>query len=107
MSRILTVTVIAIKEPGVPADAPLERVMDDRLNRFAAEMQNSLQEQFEGEQDCEDLVIWLSYTSRYAIRWKIVNDVPAGIEQVVMDYCANQGYIIWKGSILQTIRKNN
>ncbi|RZK76937.1 MAG: hypothetical protein EOO92_13820 [Pedobacter sp.] len=104
---MLTVTVIAIKEPGVAVDPPLERVMDGRLNRFAAEMQSNLQEQFQGEQDCEDLVIWISYTSRYAIRWKIVNDVPAAIEQVVMDYCAKHGYIIWKGSILQSIRKNS
>lgn len=106
MSRMLTVTVIAIKEPGMGANPPLERVMDERLTRMAAEMQGTLQQQFVGEQECEDLVIWISYTSRYTVRWKIVNDVPASMERIVADHCANMGYIIWQGSIMQSLRKS-
>jgi hypothetical protein len=104
MSRELTTTVLAINEPRTGNDLPLQKVMDNRLAKFAAEMQSELEVLLEGEQDCEDLVIWISYTGNYAIRWKIVNDVPAKIEKVVYDLCAKRGYIVWKGSIISVKR---
>jgi len=104
MSRNLIITVLAIKEPRTGKDLPLQKVMDNRLNVFASEMQVKLEQLLEGEQDCDDLVVWLSYTSNYAVRWKIVNDVTASIEKVVYDLSAKLGYIIWKGSIINVKR---
>ena len=104
MSRKLIITVLAIQEPKLGTDLPLQKVMDIRLNTFASELQLKLESILDGEQDCDDLVVWLSYTSNYAIRWKIVNDVPAEIEQVVYNICAKLGYIVWKGSII-SLRK--
>ena len=105
MSRELTTTVLAIKEPRPGNDLPLQKVMDNRLDQFASEMQSELRTLLEGEQDCEDLVVWISYTPNYAVRWKIVNDVPSQIEKVVYDLCAKRVYIIWMGSII-SVKKN-
>ncbi|MHA4896002.1 hypothetical protein ACXZ1K_14715 [Pedobacter sp. PWIIR3] len=100
MATRLTITVLAINEPQPGVALPLKKVMDDRLNRLAREMAAVLKDRLEYEQDCEDLVVWLSYSSSYAVRWKIVNDVPSIIEEVVYKLCAESGYILWKGSIL-------
>lgn len=104
MSRKLTITVLAINEPRTGKDLPLQKVMENRLTIFASEMQVKLEQLLEGEQACDDLVVWLSYTSNYAVRWKIVNDVTDSIEKVVYDLCAKLGYIIWKGSIISVKR---
>jgi hypothetical protein len=104
MSRKLTITVLAINEPRPGNTPPLQKVMDNRLTKFAMEMQSELERLLAGEQDCDDLVIWISYTNNFAVRWKIVNDVPTKIEKVVYDLCAKMGYIIWKGSIINVKR---
>ncbi|MFP5079770.1 hypothetical protein [Pedobacter sp. JCM 36344] len=106
MSRELTITVLAINEPKSGNNLSLHKVMDNRLAKFASEMQSELDVLLEGEQDCDDLVVWISYTSNYAIRWKIVNDVPTQIEKIVYDLCAKLGYIIWKGSII-SVKRNS
>jgi len=100
MSRQLIITVLAIHEPKTGADFPLQKVMDIRLSTFASELKAKLEKLLEGEQLCDDLVVWLSYTANYAVRWKIVNDVPGEIEEVVYNLCAKLGYIVWKGSII-------
>ncbi|MGY4385791.1 hypothetical protein ACVWYN_002839 [Pedobacter sp. UYP24] len=100
MALKLTITVLAIKEPRPGVVLPLEKVMDDRLNRLAAEMAAALEDRVGNEQEFDDLVVWLSYSSSYAIRWKIVNDVPSRIEEVVNKLCAILGYVVWKGSVL-------
>ena len=105
MSRKLTTTVLAIHEPKLGNDLSLRKVMDNRLDKFASEMQSELSSLLDGEQDCDDLVVWLSYTSNYAVRWKIVNDVSPEIEKAVYNLCAQLGYIVWKGSII-SIRKS-
>ncbi|MES2826991.1 MAG: hypothetical protein V4687_02505 [Bacteroidota bacterium] len=100
MALKLTVTVLAIKEPQLGTALPLARVMDERLSRLAAEMQSTLADKIGDNQECDDLVVWLSYSSSYAVKWKIVNDVPANIEAVVANLCAKLGYVLWKGSVL-------
>lgn len=100
MGLKLIVTVLPIKEAKTGTVLPLERVMDERLSRLASEMQNILEHELREFQDCDDLVIWLSYSSSYAVRWKIVNDVPNRIEDAVANLCAKLGYVIWKGSVL-------
>jgi hypothetical protein len=99
---MITVTVLAILEPQTVPAQPLSKVMNERLKRFAAELEATLATQFRDEQECEDLVVYMSYTSKYAIRWKVVNDVPARVEAEVARHCAELGYIVWKGSPVYT-----
>ncbi|WP_448103882.1 hypothetical protein [Pedobacter panaciterrae] len=93
-----TVTVLAIIEPDLKPAPPLSKVMNERLSRFAAELQDSLTKELIENRNCEDLVIYISYNSKYAVRWKIVNDVPSAVESEVARQCAKLGFIIWKGS---------
>ena len=95
---MMTITVLAIIEPDIKPAAPLSKVMNERLLRMAAELQASLSDELEDSWDCEDLVVYMSYNSKYAIRWKIVNDVPPVVESEVARQCAKLGYILWKGS---------
>lgn len=95
---MMTITVLAIIEPDIKPGAPLSKVMSERLVRLAAELQVSLTDELEDSWDCEDLVVYMSYNSKYAIRWKIVNDVPPVVESEVAGQCAKLGYILWKGS---------
>ncbi|WP_228098905.1 hypothetical protein [Pedobacter sp. MC2016-24] len=95
---MMTITVLAIIEPDIKPGAPLSKVMNERLVRVAAELQASLTDELEDSWDCEDLVVYMSYNSKYAIRWKIVNDVPPVVESEVARQCAKLGYILWKGS---------
>ena len=95
---MITVTVVAIIENQTVPAQPLSKVMNERLQRFAKALEDSLSTRLRDEQDCEDLVIYMSYNSKYAIRWKIVNDVPARVEMVAAKQCADLGYIVWKGT---------
>jgi hypothetical protein len=93
-----TVTVLAIIEPDLKPAPPLSKVMHERLSRLAAELQDSLTKELIENRNCEDLVIYINYNSKYAVRWKIVNDVPSAVESEVARQCAKLGFIIWKGS---------
>lgn len=95
----MTITVVPITEPELNPGAPLSKVMNERLRRLAAELQNQhLKALKRTGFNCEDLVIYISYNNKYNIRWKIVNDVPVAIEREVAEQCAQLGYILWKGS---------
>ena len=92
----MTVTVLAIFDEFDP-NSPFAKVMKERLNRLALELQDvQLRSLMAIEPLTEDLVIYLSYNSKYKIRWRIVNDVPTSIEREVAERCASLGYIIWK-----------
>lgn len=103
----MTITVLAIIDPQPVPVPPLSKVMNERLRRFADELQVSLLSQLRDEYDCDDLVVYLSYNSKYAVRWKIVNDVPARVEIEVAKRCADLGYILWKGSLIYSFKSNN
>lgn len=92
-----TITVLAIIDFETKPSAPLTKMMNERLDRFAAELQADLDLELNGVNTFEDLVVYLSYNSNYAVRWTIVNDVPKQISAVVAEKCASLGYIIWKG----------
>lgn len=91
-----TITVLAIIDFEAKPRAPLTRMMNERLERYAADLQTFLDIELQGENTFEDLVVYISYNSNYAIRWTIVNDVPEYIAEVVARKCANLGYIPWK-----------
>ncbi|WP_276088971.1 hypothetical protein [Pedobacter sp. JY14-1] len=90
------VTVLPMVEISPKPGKPLAKMMNERLNKIASELQVLLIREFHDERYCEDLIIYMSYNSGYAIRWKIVNDVPGYIQNDVARICGNLGYIQWK-----------
>lgn len=103
----MTVTVLAIIEPDTRPAPPLAKVMNERLARFAKELQDIHLKGLETVEPLfEDVVIYMSYNSKYNIRWKIVNDVPGNIEVEVAEQCAKLGYIKWKTTAFGVIDKS-
>lgn len=103
----MTVTVLAIIEPDTRPAPPLAKVMNERLVRFAKELQDIHLKGLETVEPLfEDVVVYMSYNSKYSIRWKIVNDVPGNIEAEVAEQCAKLGYIKWKTTAFGVIDKS-
>ncbi|WP_443944108.1 hypothetical protein ACJVDH_14440 [Pedobacter sp. AW1-32] len=100
----MTVTVLAILETEFKPQQSLARVMNDRLQRAARDLQNShfalLSEDAQGD---DDLVVYISYNPKYKIRYRIVNDVPADVEYFVAETCGRLGYLLWRSYLPETI----
>jgi hypothetical protein len=93
----MTVTVVPIIEPEIKSAAPLSKVMNERLIRFARELQDvHLRDLEQVEPVFDDLVVYISYNSSYTVRWRVVNDVAREVEYMVGEKCAKLGYIKWK-----------
>ncbi|WP_426324355.1 hypothetical protein [Pedobacter sp. R-06] len=93
----MTVTVLAILETDFRPEKALAKVMNDRLQRAASELQNVHLKSLSGRGfSTDDLVIYISYNPKYKIRFRIVNDVAADIEYMVAECCGRLGYILWK-----------
>ena len=92
-----TITVLAIIDFETKPSAPLTKMMNERLDRFAADLQVYLDLELHNESTIGDLVVYISYNSSYAVRWTIVNDVPEHISDLVTRKCTSLGYISWKG----------
>lgn len=103
----MTITVLAIIEPDSRPAAPLAKVMNERLVRFAKALQDVQLKGLESvEPLLDDVVIYISYNAKYSIRWKIVNDVPENIEAEVAAQCAKLGYIKWKTTVFGLFDKS-
>lgn len=95
----MTVTVLPIIEPHTNPAPPLTKVMNERLQRLAKELETiHLKELQNIEPLFEDVVVYISYNSKYSLRWKIVNDVSQEVENIVAEHCGKLGYIRWKFS---------
>ncbi|WP_449437079.1 hypothetical protein [Pedobacter steynii] len=103
---MINVTILPITDLKTKPGTPLARIMNERLARFATELQTYFQKQFVDEKHCEDLVVYLGYNSTYSVRWKIVNDVPEYIQDRVAKRCGNLGFIQWKEFDLYSYRPN-
>ncbi|HMI01131.1 MAG TPA: hypothetical protein VK541_01540 [Pedobacter sp.] len=101
---MINVTVLPITESNLKPGTPLVRIMTERLNGFAAELQVHFQNKFSDEKYGQELVVYISYNSNYTVRWKIVNDVSQYIQDEVTKRCADLGYIQWKGFELYSFR---
>lgn len=102
----MTVTVVPIIEPELKIAATLVKVMNERLNRLAKELQDIHLKHLEMEEPMfEDVVIYISYNSNYAIRWKIVNDVSEAVTNDVNTACGKLGYIRWKTATLNAFNR--
>lgn len=103
----MTVTVLAIFDEFNP-NAPLAKVMKERLIRLAADLQETqLKSLIAAEPLNDDVVIYLSYNPKFTVRWRIVNDVPAHIEKEVAERCATLGYIVWKTAAINIFKGND
>jgi hypothetical protein len=99
----MIVTVVPIIEPDLKPPVPLAKVMNERLIRFAQELQDThLKDMEQVEPQFDDLVIYISYNSKYSVRWRIVNDVSKEVESLVAEKCAHLGYIKWKTLTVNT-----
>lgn len=100
----MTVTVLAIFDE-FNQNAPLAKVMKERLIRLAAELQDvHLKSLTTMEPLTEDVVVYISYNPKFTVRWRIVNDVPSVIEKEVANYCAALGYIVWKTAAINVFK---
>jgi hypothetical protein len=103
----MIVTVVPIIEADIKPAAPLAKVMNERLTRFAKELQDVHLKDLESvEPMFDDLVIYIGYNSKYVLRWRVVNDVPKAVENLVADKCAQLGYIKWKTVSVNTFNGN-
>ncbi|MDB5021932.1 MAG: hypothetical protein JWQ28_3059 [Pedobacter sp.] len=99
----MIVTVVPIIEPEIKPAVPLAKVMNERLTRFAKELQDlHLRDLEQVEPMFDDLVVYIGYNSKYSVRWRVVNDVPKEVEQLVGEKCAQLGYIRWKTLTVNT-----
>lgn len=95
----MTITVLAILETDFKPEKALAKVMNDRLQTAAKELQTSHLKSLSGRGfSSDDLVVYLSYNPKYKIRYRIVNDVPADIEYLVAETCGRLGYILWRAN---------
>lgn len=97
----MIVTVVPIFDFEMQPDQPLKKVMTARLSRLGEELKSIHLRELEFEEPfLADVVIYLSYTKKYSIRWRIVNDVSKTVEAKVADVCARLNYIVWKTATL-------
>ena len=100
----MTVTVLAIFDE-FNHNAPLAKVMKERLIRLATELQDvHLKSLANIEPLTDDVVVYISYNPKFTVRWRIVNDVPATVENEVASHCANLGYIVWKTATINVFK---
>jgi len=100
----MTVTVLAILETDFVPQKNLAKVMNDRLERAARNLEQVHLKSLQGRGfSTDDLIVYLSYSSKYKVRFRVVNDVPADIEFFVNELCARLGYIHWETSLIKSI----
>ena len=99
----MTITVLPIIEPGNHPGATLTTVMNERLHRLARELQTVHLKSLENMEPLYgDVVIYISYNNSYNIRWRIVNDAPAGSDMEVAKHCDKLGYLRWKTAVINS-----
>lgn len=95
---MINVAVFPIIDFDRKPHTPLTRVMSERLERLAADLQLHLEKAFPDVGRSENLMVYISYNSSYAVRWVIVNDVREDVSKIVAHICAELGYISWKSA---------
>jgi len=100
----MNVTVLAILETDFIPQKNLAKVMNDRLERAARDLEQVHLKSLQGRGfSTDDLIVYLSYNSKYKVRFRVVNDIPADIEYFVNELSARLGYIPWKTSLIKTV----
>jgi hypothetical protein len=101
----MVVTVLAILETDFIPDKALSKLMNERLQRAADELRDKHLAFLSdvGERNA-DVIIYISYNPKYKIRFRVVNDVPAKIEEQVIEICGTLGYLHWRTGVLNVVR---
>lgn len=93
----MKVTVVAILETEFKQEQALAKIMNNRLQRAAKELQDLHLTALSGRRSSAHyLTVQLSYNQKYKIRYRIINDVPADVEYLVAESCSRLGYILWR-----------
>lgn len=101
----MTVTVLAIIDTDFQPEVSLAKVMNERLAQKALELKEVHLKTLEmAGNRADDVVVYISYNPKYAIKWRIVNDVPTEVEEYVATKCAKLGYIKWKTSVVNVFK---
>jgi hypothetical protein len=104
----MTVTVLPILETDFKPEKALAKVMNDRLQRAARELQDVHLKALSGRGfSSDDLVVYLSYIPNIKSVFRIVNDVPADIEYFVAELCGRLGYILWRTAAVNALKTND
>ncbi|RBQ11425.1 hypothetical protein [Pedobacter miscanthi] len=102
----MKVTVVAILETEFKQEQALAKIMNNRLQRAAKELQDF---HFAGlsvrRSSAHYLTVQLSYNQKYKIRYRIMNDVPSDVEFLVAESCSRLGYILWKSMVAEHTRQ--
>ena len=100
----MTVTVLAIIETDFVPQKQLAKIMNDRLQQAAKNLELVHLKSLSGVGfPSDDLVVYLSYNAKYKIRYRVVNDVPSDIEYLVSTVCGRLGFLQWKTPILKDV----
>ena len=95
----MTITVLAILDTEFKPEKALVKVMNDRLQKAAKDLKDIHLKSLSGRGfSSDDLVIYLSYTPKYKIRFRIVNDVASDIDYFVAECCGRLGYNLWRAN---------
>lgn len=98
----MTVTVLPIFETEFRPPPSLAKIMNERLERIARELQTQHLKSLYGRGfSTDDLLIYLSYNPNYKIRYCIVNEIPADIQYFVGELCSRLGFILWKRVLVE------
>ncbi|QIL41196.1 hypothetical protein G7074_19150 [Pedobacter sp. HDW13] len=97
---MIDVTVLPITYSTDEILTSIDKLMNERLDGLASDLQHNLGKVFAREREYDDLVIYLSYNSKYTVLWEIVNDVPAYVQGEVAKYCGDLGYLQSKANDL-------
>ncbi|WP_443944312.1 hypothetical protein ACJVDH_15500 [Pedobacter sp. AW1-32] len=98
----MRVTVSAVIETEFNRDPALAKIMNNRLQRAATELQNiHLVALSEIRSQNSELYLQLSYNAKYKIRYRILHPVSLHIENFISDRCSRLGYIVWKTKVTQ------
>ena len=96
----MTVTVLPIFETDFIPQGQLVKVMNERLQRLAKELEQPHLKSLSGRGFfSDDLIIYIRYNPKYKIRYQVVNDVPADIDYFVNQVCGRLGYLLWKAPV--------
>lgn len=93
---MINVTILAMVDQQPKIMTSVDKLMNERLTGLATDLQAYLTKVFLAEKSYEDLVVYISYNTKYSVQWKIVSDVSTHIQAEVAKCCTNLGYLEWK-----------
>lgn len=96
----MTVEVVAILDTEFKQEPALAKIMNNRLQRAAKELQEIHLSALLNKRTTPDhIILYICYNANYKIRYRIGNKVSTDIAHFVAERCGRLGYILWKGMV--------